>query len=321
MATILSEKDKIVQAMIANITKRTPSNIRNEGGFDFTPGSPNRAELEAIAIQIDSGKKDIASVFDQERLNAMKVLAGVDNNPASKATGTMDITCDTDFTLVAGTSVMSTSQSKAVATVITDVTFDGDPIPELKTVQIIANDAGKDVSFPIGDLYFSASNLSGTNASTINNGTDKESNYDLVQRIDVALLAKKEATIAAITAKTLLVKLYDGSGNITESILDVLMQFPWQTDPSPQIEDVGDIDLYILSSLGTASASLITAVETALLGTTASDGVQAAGMDINVYTSPKQNIAFVVGGVVIKSGYTFEPGLILKGLSMIILHP
>ena len=312
MATLLSPKDQIVQNLISNITKRTPTNLRNEGGFDFTPGSPNRAVIEGYAIQADSSIKDISSIFDQERLNAMKVIAKVDNNPETKATGTMDITSDTDFTLVAGTSVMSTAQSKAVATVITDVVFDGDPTPELKTVQIIANDAGKDVKFPIGDLYFTALNLSGTNASIINNGKDAESNYELVQRINTALLAIKEATVAAITAKTLQVKLYDGSGNVTEEVLDVLLRSPWHFDPSPQIEDVGDIDLYIISSLGTASASLLSAISLALLGATDEDGVQAAGMDINVLDSPKQNVAFVVGGVVVLPGYTFEPDVRLN---------
>jgi len=307
MATLLSEKDKIAQALIANITKRTPTNIKNVGGFDFTPGSPLRAMLEGFAVQADSVKKDIASTFDQERLNAMKILAGVDNNPASKATGTMDITCDTDFTLTAGTPVMSTAKSKAVATVISDVVFDGDPTPELKVVNIIANDSGVDVSFPIGDLYFTAGNLSGTNAETINNGKDAETNYELVQRIHIALLAKKEATVAAITAKTLLVKLYDGSGSIIEEVKSVLMTFPWQTDPEPLVEDVGDINLYILSSLGVASVELLAAIDLALLGTTIEDGVQAAGMDINLIDSPKKNIAFTVGGVVVDAGYTFEP--------------
>ncbi len=305
--TLLSSKDQIVQNLIANLIKRTPSNIRNEGGFDMTPGAPIRSELEGFAIQADSVKKDIKSIFDQERLNAMKVMAKIDNDPASKATGEMEITCDTDFTLVAGTAVMSTSQSKAVASVISDVVFDGDPTPELKTVPIIANDAGGDVSFAIGDLYFTSSNLSGTNALTINNGSDGESNYELVQKIDVALLATKEATNAAITASALLVKLYDGFGNITEEIYDVKLQTPWHSDPDPQVEDVGDIDLYILSSLGTASAGLLTAVSDALLGATVEDGVQAAGMDINVFSSPKQDVAFTVGGVIVESGYTFEP--------------
>lgn len=307
MATLLSPKDQIVQNLISNITKRTPSDLRNEGGFDFTKGSPNRAIIEGYSIQSDSAIKDISSIFDQERLNAMKVIAKVDNNPASKANGTMDITCDTDFTLVAGTSVMSISQSKAVATVVFDVVFDGDPVPELKIVQIIANDSGKDVIFPIADLFFTATNLSGTNAGTINNGKDAESNFELVQRINAALLAIKEATVSAITAKTLQVKLFDGSGNIIEEVLDVLLQTPWHFEPSPEVSDVGLIKLYIISSLGTASAELITAIELALLGLTDEDGVQAAGMDIDVFDSPKQDIAFVVGGVVVLPGFDFEP--------------
>lgn len=307
MATLLSPKDQIVERLIASITKRTPSDIRNEGGFDFTPASPNRADLEGFAIQTDSAIKDIASIFDQERLNAMKIIAKVDNNPAKKASGTMDITSNTDFTLVAGTSVMSIAQSKAVATVLFDVVFDGDPTPELKIVQIIANDAGVDVSFPIGDLFFTATNLSGTNAVTIDNGKDAESNYELVQRINTALLAVKEATVAALTAKTFQVKVFDGFGNIIEEVLDVLLQTPWHFEPSPEVSEVGLIKLYIVSSLGTASNDLLTAIALALLGATDEDGVQAAGMDIDVFDSPKQNIAFVVGGVVVLPGFTFEP--------------
>lgn len=305
--TLLSEKNQIVENLIANITKRTPSDLRNEGGFDFTKGSPNRAEIEGFAIQTDNTKKDIASVFDEERLKAMKVMAKVDNDPASKASGIMDITSDTDFTLIAGTSVMSIAQSKAVATVLFDVTFDGDPIPELKEVQIIANDAGEDVLFPIGDLFLTPTNLSGTNNETINNGSDEESNYELVQRIEEALLAIKEATVGAITAKTKAVKIFDGGGNIIEEILDVLLQTPWHFNPLPEVEDVGLIKLYILSSLGTASAEIIAAVELALLGATDEDGVQAAGMDIDVLDSPKQDIAFVVDGTVVLPGFTFEP--------------
>ena len=293
--TLLSAKDDYVQKYIEALTQRTPQNIINEQGFDFTIGSPLRAVGEGLSIVAAASQDTTEEECKRQAREIMFLLAGVEPIPASRATGVMSITSTVTLTLDPGEPVYSTETGRKVAETLEETVFTG---AETLDVKIIADDAGADVSFAAGTLFLTASNQSGTNPLIINNGTDEETDYARTQRVQDALKAKAHGTVQALINTAEAVVLVDENGLVTERVKNVLMSFPWKSE-DPQTLDpdrVGEIVMSIQSSLGVPSQELLDAIELALVGQNDLDpsGKQGAGQNVVVNPVGTEDIAFVV---------------------------
>lgn len=295
MTTIIT-KDEYSAKFIEALEQRTPSDVINEGGLDYTIGAPIRGFGEGLSIvSAVSDQNNEAEVKKQAR-EILFFLAGVDTLPASKASGNLFITSTQTLTILSGEPVYSTELGTRVGEVVSDVEFTG---AESLNVVMIADTAGADVSFTQATLYMLAANQSGTNLVIINNGTDEETEYEKSQRIRSALLAKTSGTVQALTNAAENTVLTDiGTGAITESVVSVFMAFPWKIlDPNTiDPEQLGEIVMSIQSSLGVATQDLLDAIELELVGTSDLDpqGRQGAGQNVLLQSVGTEDVAYIV---------------------------
>lgn len=291
--TLLSKKDDYLQKLIEATLLRTPSDIQNLEGFDFTIGSPLRAFGEGMCIVAAISQDTTESEVKKQARETMFLLAGVTPIPASKATGNLSITSTQSLTITAGEAVYSTETGSKVGEVTEDISFINS---ETKNVTMISDDSGADVSFSASTLFLTVANQSGTNPLIINNGTDEESDYDRTLRIEDALKAKAHGTAPALITTALAVVIKDINGIIIESVKNVLMAFPWKhTDPELiDPDDLGEIVMSIQSSLGVPSTELLDAIVLELTGNDEFDGKQGAGQNVVVQAVGTMDIAFTV---------------------------
>lgn len=302
--TLLQAKDDYSQKYIEALTERTPSDIINDGGLDYTPGGSLRAVGEGIATVAALSQDTTEAECKKQAREVMFILAGVETIPASKATGTMSITSTQSTTLLAGSSVYSTESGNKVATTLEDTVFTN---VEVLDVSIIADEAGSVVSFPATTLFLTEDFLSGTNPLIIANGTDAETDYARTQRIQPALKAKSQGTVQALENAAKAVVLTDENGIVTESVVSALLSFPWKHEDPGTLDPtrLGEIIMSVQSSLGVPSQELLDAIELALVGTDELDpsGKQGAGQEVEVNPVDTEDIAFsvpyfiAVGGV------------------------
>lgn len=289
-------KDDYIAKFIEAVEARTPSDIQNEAGFDFTKASPLRAYGEGLSIVVAvSDQQNEAEVKKQAR-ETLFFLAGVETIPASKASGSLSITSTQALTIPEGEPVYSSELGSKVGQVVEDVVFAG---AETNDVIMISDLAGADVVFNQSTLYLQADNQSGTNVTIIDNGTDEETDYERSQRIRDALLAKTSGTVQALTnAAENTVLIDSGTGAVTESVVSVFMSFPWKhLDPSTLPPDqLGEIVMTIQSSLGVPTQDLLDAIELNLVGTDELDpqGKQGAGQNVLLNAVGTEDIAFTV---------------------------
>lgn len=292
----LITKDDYTAKFIEAVEARTPSDIQNEAGFDFTKGAPLRGFGEGLSIVTAiSDQQNEAEVKKQAR-ESLFFLAGVETIPESKASGPLLITSTQTVTILVGEPVYSTELGTRVGEVISDVVFTG---IEILDVSMIADDAGADVIFNAGTLYMLAANQSGTNVAIINNGADEESDYDRSKRIRSALLAKTSGTVQALTDAAENTFLTDiGTGAVTESVTSVFMSFPWKFLDPNTIDPLrlGEIVMSIQSSLGVPSQDLLDAIELNLVGTDELDpqGRQGAGQNVLLQAVGTSSVAYTV---------------------------
>ena len=293
--TLLQAKDDYSQKYIEALTERTPSDVINDGGLDYTPGGSLRALGEGIATVAALSQDTTEAECKKQAREIMFLLAGVETIPASRASGSMSITSTQSTTLLAGSSVYSTVSGNKVATTLEDTDFTN---VETIDINIIADESGADVSFDATTLFLSEDYLSGTNPLIINNGTDAETDYARTQRVQPALLAKSQGTVQALINAAESVFLTDENGLVTESVVGVLMSFPWKHEDPETIDPdrLGEIVMSIQSSLGVPSQELLDAIELELVGEDELDpsGKQGAGQDVVVDPVDTQDIAFVV---------------------------
>ncbi len=293
--TLLQSKDDYSQKYIEALTERTPTDVINDGGLDYTPGDSLRAIGEAIATVAALSQDTTEAEAKKQAREIMFLLAGVETIPASKASGVLSITSTESTTLLAGSSVYSTVSGNKVATTLEDTAFIN---IETIDVNIIADEAGADVSFPATTLFLTEDFLSGTNPLIINNGTDAETDYARTQRVQPALQAKSQGTVQALINAAESVILTDENGIVTESVTGVLMSFPWKHEDPETLDPtrLGEIIMSIQSSLGIPSQELLDAIELELVGVDELDpsGKQGAGQEVAVQPVETQDIAFVV---------------------------
>lgn len=289
----LSTRDEYVQKFIEAVQQRTPSNIQNEGGFDFTIGAPLRGFGEGLCAVTAIAENTAEAEIKKQARETMFLLAGVEQISASKANGVLSITSTQTITILEGEPVYSTETGGKVAEVLEDVSFTD---IETKDVRIIADEAGSDVSFDVGTLFITADNQSGSNLIVINNGTDAETDYERTSRIQAALKAKAHGTAPAILTAAAAVTVEDEFGIVIESVKDVFMSFPWKhQDPETLGPDqLGEIVMYIQSSLGVPSTDLLDAIQLELTGNDELDGKQGAGQNIDLRPVETTDVAFVV---------------------------
>ena len=223
--TLLKSADEYTQTFIEALTARTPENIRNEQGWDFTIGSPLRGLGEGIGRVAATSQDTTEAECKEQARETMFVLSGVTTFPASKANGSLSITSTQSTTIALGSIVYSNVLGGRVGVTLEEAVFTG---IEVLDVRMIADDAGADIVFIAGSLFLTEPNQSGTNPLLIDNGTDEESDYDRTLRVSDALKAKASATAPALLNTALAVVLKDGSGNTIESVKSVLLSFPWK---------------------------------------------------------------------------------------------
>lgn len=293
MATLLSSKDDYVQKFIEAVILRTPSDIVNEQGFDFTIGSPLRAYGEGLCIVAAVSQDTTEEEAKKQARETMFILSGVETIPASRANGVLSITSTQSITIPVEEPVYSTETGNKVAEVLVETVFTN---IETKDVQILADEAGADISFAPGTLFLTTENQSGTNPLLINNGTDEETDYDRSLRVQDALKAKAHGTAPALITTAESVVLKDENGIVIESVKNVLMAFLWKhEDPETLDPDrLGEIIMSIQSSLGVPSQDLLDAIELELTGSDELDGKQGAGQNVEVTPVGTEDIAFSV---------------------------
>jgi len=293
--TLLRAKDDYVQKWIEAVEQRTPSDIINEAGFDFTVGAPLRAVGEGIGTVAAISQDTTEEEAKKQAREIMFLLAGVETIGASKANGNLSITSTESLTISAGEAVYSTESGNKVAETLEETVFTN---IETLDVKILSDEAGADISFTAGTLYLSIPNQSGTNPLIINNGTDEETDYARSQRVQEALKAKAHGTVQALITAAESVVLTDVNGIVTESVVNVLMSFPWKHEDPGTIDPVrlGEIVMSIQSSLGVPSQQLLDAIELELVGVDELDtsGKQGAGQNVLLEAVGTENIAFVV---------------------------
>ncbi len=293
--TLLQAKDDYSQKYIEALIERTPSDVINEGGLDYTPGGSIRALGEGIATVAAQSQDTTEAECKKQAREVMFILAGVETIPASKASGIMIITSTQTTTLSAGSPVYSAESGNRVATTLEDTVFDN---PETLEVSIIADEAGSDISFLATTLFLSEDFLSGTNPLIIDNGQDAETDYERTQRVQPALKAKSQGTVQALINVAEAVVLTDVNGIVTESVVNVLMSFPWKHEDPETLDPtrLGEIVMSIQSSLGIPSQELLDAIELALVGVDELDpsGKQGAGQEVVVNPVDTADIAFSV---------------------------
>lgn len=293
--TLLQAKDDYVQKYIEALTERTPSDVINDGGLDYTIGDPLRALGEALATVAALSQDTTEAEAKKQSREIMFLLAGVETIPASKASGSMSITSTQSTTLLAGSIVYSTVSGNNVATTLEDTVFTN---VEVFDINIISDEAGSEVSFPVSTLFMTEEFLSGTNPLLIDNGTDAETDYARTQRVQPALKAKAQGTVQALINAAESVFLTDESGIVTESVIDVLMSFPWKHEDPETLDPtrLGEIIVSIQSSLGVPSQELLDAIKLELVGVDELDptGKQGAGQEVSVNAVDTKDIAFVV---------------------------
>ncbi len=293
--TLLTAKDDYSQKYIEALTERTPSDVINDGGLDYTPGGSLRALGEGIATVAALSQDTTEAECKKQAREIMFLLAGVETIPASKASGLMSITSTQSTTLLAGTSVYSTVSGNKVATTLEDTEFTN---IETLDVSIIADEAGAAVIFEATTLFLSEDFLSGTNLLIINNGTDAETDYERSQRVQPALKAKSQGTVQALINAAESVFLTDVNGLVTESVVNVLMSFPWKHEDPETLDPtrLGEIVMSIQSSLGIPSQELLDAIELELAGVSELDpsGKQGAGQEVVLTPVSTADIAFDV---------------------------
>lgn len=291
--TLLKAKDDYVQKGIEAITERTPSDIINEQGFDFTIGSPLRAFIEGHATISAISQDTTEAECKKQARETMFTLSGVVTFSAGKASGILSITSTQTLTIPINEPVYSTDTGNKVGEVTAEVVFIG---AETLDVTMVADEAGKDITFGAGTLFLTASFQSGTNALLIDNGTDEETDYERSQRVSDALKAKAHATAPALITTAEAVVLKDGFGVVIESVKNVLLSFPWKhTDPEFLDPDqFGEILMSIQSSIGVPSQDLLDEIQLQLTGNDELDGKQGAGQNVILTAVSTENIAFVV---------------------------
>jgi len=293
MATNLKTKDDFLQKFIEALTARTPSDIQNEEGFDFTIAAPLRSLGEGLCDVAAISQDTLEAEVKKQARETMFLLAGVEPIPASRASGNLNITSTQSIVIPIGEPVYSSETGNKVAEVVAEVTFTN---IETKNVQILADNSGADISFSVDTLFLTASYQSGSNPLIINNGTDEETDYARTLRIEGALKAKAHGTAPALKTAAENVTLTDINGAIIESVKDVLMSFPWKhTDPELLDPDrYGEIIMSIQSSLGVPSIELIDAIQLELTGNDELDGKQGAGQNVVIQAVTTEDIAFSV---------------------------
>lgn len=294
MATLLSVKDDYLQKYIEAVTARTPSDIINEQGFDFTIGSPLRAYGEGLCIVAAISQETTEEEVKKQARETLFLLSGVETIAASKASGNLSITSTESIVIPIGEPVYSLASGNKVAEVVSEITFTN---VETLDVPILADTAGADITFPVGDLFLNASNQSGTNLILINNGTDVETDYDRSLRVSDALKAKAHATSPALITTAEAVTIKDGTGTVIESVKKVLLAFPWKTADPVTIDpdELGEIFMSIQSSIGVPSQDLLDAIELELVGLVPeTDGKQGAGQNVLLSPVDTEDIAFTV---------------------------
>ncbi len=301
-------KDDYTAKFIEAVEARTPSDIQNEAGFDFTKGSPLRAYGEGLSIVVAVADQNNESEVKKQARETLFFLAGVETIPASKASGALSITSTQALTILQGEVVYSSELGTRVGEVVEDVVFAG---AETNDVTMISDLSGADVVFEAGTLYLLAANQSGSNLTVINNGTDEETDYERSQRIRDALLAKTSGTVQALTNAAENTVLTDpGTGAVTESVVSVFMSFPWKhLDPITIDPDrLGEIVMSIQSSLGVATQDLLDVIELNLVGTSELDpqGKQGAGQNVLLESVGTEDIAYTVPYVPTKALTTQE---------------
>lgn len=293
--TLLSAKDDYSQKYIEALTERTPSNVINEGGLDYTPGGSLRAVGEGIATVAALSQDTTEAECKKQAREVMFLLAGVETIPASKANGYLTITSTETTTLPAGSPVYSTLTGSKVAETVEEVVFTD--VEEID-VNILADEAGSAVSFPATTLFLTADFLSGTNPLLINNGKDAETDYARTQRIQPALKAKSQGTVQALISAAESVVLTDENGIITESVVGAVVSFPWKHEDPETLDPtrLGEIVMSIHSSLGVPSQELLDAIVLELVGVDELDpsGKQGAGQEVVVNPVDTADIAFSV---------------------------
>jgi hypothetical protein len=291
--TLLKAKDGYLQKYIEAVEQRTPDNIINEQGFDFTIGAPLRAFGEGHAIVSAISQDTTEEECKKQARETLYILAGVETLPASKASGVLEITSTESIVISEGTPVYSTDTGNRVGEVVADVTFTN---IETKNVTMIADEAGKDITFGAGTLFLTEPNQSGTNLLLIDNGTDQETDYERSLRVKDALKAKAHGTAPALIFAAESVVLKDGNGIVIESVKNVLMAFPWKHEDPETIDpdDLGEIIMSIQSSLGVPSQDLLDAIELELTGNDELDGKQGAGQNVVLIPVETVDIAFSV---------------------------
>ena len=292
----LKTKNDYLAKGIEAVEQRTPINIINEAGFDFRIGTPLRSELEGEAIIVAISDQNNEAEVKKQARETLFILAGVETIPASRASGDLSITSVESITIPGGEPVYSTELGTRVGETVEDVSFIN---VEVKNVTMIADIAGADVSFTAGTLYLLADNQAGTNLVIINNGTDEETDYERSQRIRAALLAKTSGTIQALTnAAESVQRIDEGTGNVLESVVDVLIAFPWKVlDPQTiPPEQLGEIVMSIQSSLGIPTQDLLDAIQLELTGTDDLDpqGRQGAGQNVLLQAVGTEDVAYIV---------------------------
>ena len=298
---LLASKDELVQKGIEATIERTPDDIRNEQGFDFTIGSPLRAFMEGLGIITSLSQDTTEEEVKKQARETLFILSGVTIIPASKASGVLEITSTQSLTIDAGESVFSTATGTKVAETTEEVSFVN---VEVKDVAILSDIAGADVSFPAGTLFLTIPNQSGGNLLLIDNGTDEETNYERTQRVADALKAKAHGTAPALITTAEAVNIKDGSGVVIESVVNALMSFPWKHEDPETIDPdrLGEIVMSIQSSIGVPSQDLLDEIQLQLTGNDELDGKQGAGQNIVLNAVDTEDIAFVVPYVKLISG-------------------
>ncbi len=291
--TLLKAKDDYLQKYIEAVTLRTPSDIINEQGFDFTPGSPLRAYGEGLSTVAALSQDTTEEEVKKQARETMFILSGVETFPASKASGVLNITSTQSITIEAGEPVYSTESGSKIGEVTEEVSFVN---IETKDVAFLADEAGADITFSAGTLFLTVSYQSGTNLLLINNGTDTETDYERTLRVSDALKAKAHGTAPALINTAEAVTLKDESGAVIESVKNVLMSFPWKHEDPETIDPdrLGEIVMSIQSSLGVPSQDLLDEIELQLTGDDELDGKQGAGQNIVLNPVETEDISFTV---------------------------
>jgi uncharacterized phage protein gp47/JayE len=241
--------------------------------IDFLPGAKTRTKFEALAVEIEYQYTQFYGALKKAIATAIYTAFGFTLRPPVAASGYVTFNAAApptqDIPIVLGSQVSSATQTYVTTAAAT--LLSGETTVIIPVVCVTAGIVGNTDIGTINTLKTAISGVTSVaNAAPLANGLDWETEDQRKNRFLKFIASLSRATDAANAYAATTARLIDGSGNITELVVDAIVVGPPVTDP-------GYFTVYIWNGIGNASNELCTEAKKIIDGYMDSDNLPVAG--------------------------------------------